>query len=327
MNNTDSISFRPDPDADSQRKRPIIQQDNRDDFKKVMNKKSTEQRTTNTTGPKKRLSGDEQDIMAEDDLYSEEEKRLNAGTGLSLFDLPTTDNEEGNLESELSEKELAEMSEKIRELPLSQIFKHLNASIKSEMREDNLLGAAASLSEEINEMRKGKVSTQFTHEQPDLASINPLANSQPISAINATSNTQTTGTVAVELQEIIDQIVNKIYTLEVDGRTDTVITLKYPPSFAGVNLVISAFASAKKEFNVSFENLSLMARNLVVENENALRLSLANKGYTVHIVVATTYTETRPVFEGEQTNRGREDKEDNTGSNSNQNGKRGREEG
>jgi len=116
--------------------------------------------------------------------------------------------------------------------------------------------------------------------------------------------------IAPQIQEIVDQIVDKLYTLKLDGKSETVITLKHPPLLSGSNVVIKSFASARGEFNIAFENLTQAAKQLLdmQENQNSLRFALEQKGYVVHILTTTTLSETLTVAEGEELARdGREE--------------------
>lgn len=176
---------------------------------------------------------------------------------------------------------------------------------------------------------KGSERIQFTsREQPDLSSINPLA-PQPtfnLAATGRVETSQTPKTNTANIQEIVDQIIANLYTLEVGGRTDTVVTLKYPPILEGANLVITSFSTAKGEFNVAFENLTQAAKQLLdaKENQISLRSALEEKGYTVHIVTTTTLTETINVSQSDQSQRG--DKEGRGGEDRGQRQQREQEE-
>lgn len=101
---------------------------------------------------------------------------------------------------------------------------------------------------------------------------------------------------ASNVQEIINQLVEKVTELKDNGRTDTTVTLKQPPLFAGTNIVVTAYDSARGQFNISFENLTQKAKELLDMrvNQDALLLSLEKKGYAVHILTATTIIENRP---------------------------------
>lgn len=113
------------------------------------------------------------------------------------------------------------------------------------------------------------------------------------------------------IKEMIDQIIAKLYTIETKGKTDTLITLKHPPLFAGSSVVITSFNTAKGEFNITFENLTQAAKAILdrIENQNALISALDQKGYTVHIITATTLAETQNLVEGKT--RYDQSKEDN----------------
>jgi hypothetical protein len=100
------------------------------------------------------------------------------------------------------------------------------------------------------------------------------------------------------------------------GKTETTLALKHPPLFAGANLTVTAFKSAKGEFNITFENLTPHAKQLIdlAENQNILRNSLEQKGYMVHIVVATTTTiENSQTVKGEQLGSRQEDESQRQG--------------
>lgn len=93
-------------------------------------------------------------------------------------------------------------------------------------------------------------------------------------------------------QEIIDQIVDKIYTLQVSGKTDTVITFKQlSPMFDGMQLTLTTFDTAKKEFNITFSNLTQAGQNLLEKNLGMLKSELDRLGVVTHIITFTTQNE------------------------------------
>lgn len=156
----------------------------------------------------------------------------------------------------------------------------------------------------------------FPREQADLAAINPIAGGAAASTttVSQAQGVQHTPVRAQELQEIVDQIVSKLYTLSSEGKTDTLIKLKHPPLFAGSSVVIRSFDSAKGEFNITFENLTQAAKQMLdmQENQNSLRFALEQKGYTVHILTATTQSEITQLAEGQGLERERQDQEDDS---------------
>jgi hypothetical protein len=132
------------------------------------------------------------------------------------------------------------------------------------------------------------------------------------------------------LQEIIDKIVDKVYTLTLEGKgqTDTVITLKNPPILEGATIAITSFDTAKGELNLSFNGLSPEARNLLdtQQAKESLKSALQEKGYAVHIIsmsnepLATARTES----EGARQEKGDREQEGQGGGG--QGGKKGRDE-
>jgi hypothetical protein len=143
--------------------------------------------------------------------------------------------------------------------------------------------------------KQDKFNSQFAIEQPDLSYINPLAlNTQPVQNANITVDKPIVPTI--NIQEIIDQLVDKVVQMETNNSTDTVITLKRPPILAGADLVVTGFDSAKGEFNITFQNLTQAAKNLLDMrvNQQSLLDALHQKGYAVHIITNTTLTEINP---------------------------------
>lgn len=143
---------------------------------------------------------------------------------------------------------------------------------------------------------KNKSNTRFGADQSDLTNINPMvamSQQHPISTQNI--GKQDPVVPAVNLQAIIDQLVEKTVQLKVSGLTETTVTLKQPPMFEGANIVLTSFDSAKNEFNISFQNLTQQAKNILDMqiNRDSLLLSLEKKGYAVHILTATTVNEPR----------------------------------
>ena len=166
------------------------------------------------------------------------------------------------------------------------------------------------------------VKSKITDDKPELV-VQPNPDLMTLMASAATtfaiapdtSTPQTTQTIAPQLQTAIDQIVNTIYTLQTSGQTDTVITLKNLPLFEGANVVITAFDSARGQFNIAFHNLSQSAQQLLSmqANQAILRQGLEEKGYFVHIVVVTTNPIESPNLGQQASLSKRDDKEDQNG--------------
>lgn len=88
------------------------------------------------------------------------------------------------------------------------------------------------------------------------------------------------------LIEIINQAVDAMTVVVSKASTTTTITIKQPPLFEGATLTITEFSSARKEYNITFTNLSPDARRLIesTSNEQTLRQALVDKGYTLHTI-------------------------------------------
>lgn len=134
-----------------------------------------------------------------------------------------------------------------------------------------------------------KVTTKFTQEQPDLSYVNPMhmtvqASTAPLMQTAAAPRP----VLSRDTMLLFTQMVGKMTTLSNEGKTDTVMVLKHPPLFEGVSLKITAFQSARGEFNISFENLKPEALKLLQAQGDGLKMALQNKGFTVHILSATT---------------------------------------
>ena len=87
--------------------------------------------------------------------------------------------------------------------------------------------------------------------------------------------------------QLVDQLVKALSQLTQTDRTETTLTLKYPPIFEGVSITITEFKTAQKEFNVTFFNLTNPTARLLIEtkqNQESLRNALIEKGYTLQMI-------------------------------------------
>lgn len=162
--------------------------------------------------------------------------------------------------------------------------------------EDAKAAKLANISTQPQKATEIKPRSQFTQEQTDLSTVNPLAGTgQMLANVAEVRDTivQKTSPISPIIQDIIDQIT----TVTTKDQSDTVITLKYPPQFAGVNVVVTSYAGAKGEINIRFENLTQAGKTILdmQQNQNSLRLGLQERGYMVHILTTTTLIETPPI--------------------------------
>lgn len=99
-----------------------------------------------------------------------------------------------------------------------------------------------------------------------------------------------------DLQTLIDAMGKELSIVKQGDRTDTVITLKNVPHFEDAILTVSTNASAPKEFNIKFENLTQTAQRLIEENQAALKTSLKESyDVVIHMISASTYRMEQPV--------------------------------
>ncbi|MFT4554045.1 MAG: hypothetical protein ACI9S8_002690, partial [Chlamydiales bacterium] len=118
-----------------------------------------------------------------------------------------------------------------------------------------------------------------------------------------------------EMKALVDKLVDKLYIMKADGSTETTITLKNVPLFEGATVTVKEFDSATGEFNLTFANLSNEAKELLDRqlNQNMLKSSFQEKGFTLHIVTNTTEEVATFTSESESTGEDQEAQEEKRG--------------
>lgn len=91
-----------------------------------------------------------------------------------------------------------------------------------------------------------------------------------------------------KIPPLILDIVEKITTTVKHDITKTTITLRDAGIFTGVEVTVTSFKTARGEVNLQFSNMTQEAKNVLEVNLDALKQALDQKGYTVHIIAATT---------------------------------------
>lgn len=96
------------------------------------------------------------------------------------------------------------------------------------------------------------------------------------------------------IKDLATQIIDRIQIMRRDDQTSTMITLRHPPILEGATITLTASDNAKREFNISFANLSPDAKSFLDRklNEDSLTQTLERKGIVVHMVTTTTQAET-----------------------------------
>ncbi|MDP1835217.1 MAG: hypothetical protein Q8K75_04725 [Chlamydiales bacterium] len=258
------LGSRRDVASTSRSERPSRIPEDKDDFKKLVDRRRD--RST------KRDDDDDDSNVAEGpksifDMASKKSVQEQAGQGGhdSPFDLARQSKGKQEQESGMD----AEASTDLSGLPVA---KEKNASDEPVV--------------------KGR-SFQQVHE--DLTSVHPQHLSVSDVRVPVTDAKPTA--MQASLQTLVDQIVDKLYTVRMGDITDTVMTIKNPPVFAGSELVVTSYNTARGEFNIAFANLSQEAKTLLDSQRANLMAALETQGYTAHIVVTTTEAYTRPLPE------------------------------
>lgn len=147
--------------------------------------------------------------------------------------------------------------------------------------------------------KKGESKLQFSKEMPDLSQVNPLG-AQVAPVTQGVAFTDAPVIPRADINKIIAELVDSIQTMTNAGQTETTVTLKGTPLLEGAKIVITSFASASKEFNVAFENLSPDAKRImdIATNQQALMTGFRESGMVLHIITTNTQSE-RPIYTGE----------------------------
>lgn len=93
------------------------------------------------------------------------------------------------------------------------------------------------------------------------------------------------------LGNIASQIVDQIQVMRKDDLTSTIITLKNPPVLDGATITLTTSDNAKREFSISFANLSTEGKMLLDGHVNSLKETLDQKGIIVNSLTTSTQPE------------------------------------
>lgn len=276
---TDNTPFEPDR---PRRKGMAIKKEDKKAFEAVL--KKGENQEENNSGQKQFAVKSDKEVAQA--FYGAEvaveEGSREKGT---LFQIPENYVEDEDLIA------IREFPPKMREESLSALFRGYESKIAA-LREQNEFMAVPM--PQKNEPQKKGVSVEFAKEQPDLNGVNTFVSTavEPIAQPMRTDPVVPVSR-APQIQEVVEQIISKLYTIQHEGKTETVITLRHPPAFQSAQIVLTGFDSAAKEFNISFENLTQAGKQILDQNGDSLKLAMEQKGFTVHILTATTIQENR----------------------------------
>lgn len=263
------------------------------DFKKIMSKSQKEHRDDME---KKKMPGGKEfkDEEAQIGLKDSKDDEENASdiASMSLFDLSKKAGQAKKTPMPQGSKIEAEPVAKAQSP--SDLFKTAGKEPKKPFVE-----VAAKEEHIATPVVEKKFTNNYTQEQPDLSYVNPFASTtmQPQAVVPTSEpKIERAAGLTPAMRELIEQVVKQMYTVTThQDKTDTVMTLQYPPLFKDVRVVVTAFETARGQFNISFENLSQAAQRILdlAENRKSLIHALEQKGYNVQILTTTTIMEPR----------------------------------
>lgn len=155
---------------------------------------------------------------------------------------------------------------------------------KLDIKQDRRLERKASRSSENSDV---EASRQFAAQ----ASYPAHMQNVNVNAPTPVANIQDPASHAAHIQELIDQITENAHTVKLNGDTDTFFEINSPNSvFNGARITLSTSDTAVGQFNVTIENLTQLAKNLVEMHghQESLRTAFETKGLTLHNIFATT---------------------------------------
>lgn len=131
--------------------------------------------------------------------------------------------------------------------------------------------------------------------QPDLTTAAPY---KPVIAIENLEPTvqapiKTSSTLPISLQEVVDQIAEKVVSIKTGGENQTVIDLK--GNFNGSRVIITESANAQGQLNITIDNLTAANQALVEAHRAQLTNELLQSGVHVRQFIASATTETTRV--------------------------------
>lgn len=280
------------------------------DFRRVLSRDGKEEnedgetsRISKRKSPVKLFSDTEGEGVAEigtEKPSKDVEETASEAVSVSLFDL----SKQGHGKEKIVDMPTAPVKETAPVESPSDLFKRMSS--RSIPKTYPVEKESAAMEAPSEKPKTEHYTDKYIREQPDLSYVNPLAGVQPqlnIAPVESKPKIEPTKAIDPSLPLLIEQIVKHMYTVQTQGKTDTVMVLQYPPIFKDAQIVVSSYDTAKGQFNVSFENLTQAAQKLLdmEENRKSLLAALEQKGYHIQIVTTTTTIQT-PMIAATETN-------------------------
>lgn len=197
----------------------------------------------------------------------------------------------------------ARMIKEAPEKPVSDNFLHgeivRDEVIKGKKGRPDVLSLDTDATVLTSKKEKSKLNTKgslFAQENGDLSTVNPhLQHQSPIAFLaDKAENMNEQHLTRSTVKDIVEQIVANMQTVQTEGKTDTIVTLRYPPILEGATVTLTAFEGTKREFNLSFANLTDDAKRFLDRKiaEDSLVESLARQDIIINTLTTTTMQET-----------------------------------
>ncbi|KIC71102.1 hypothetical protein DB44_ER00310 [Candidatus Protochlamydia amoebophila] len=263
---------------------------------------------------KKLVRNDEEPSKEQEELAALEEE--NEAAPLSLFDLsaknkstrksPSMVAKNPFIKEESNQQPILEMAENgnpqleqiSTEKPLKDTFLHgeiVRESVIEGKKEKNspftLATDSAASSPKKEKQKLSRTPFEVREEQVDLSAIN--SQQRPIAFLADKAELAEEPKTLSSIKDIVAQIVEKMQIIKTGEKTDTVVTLRYPPIFEGATVTLTNFEGAAREFNVAFANLTDEAKRFLDRKivEDSLVENLARQDIIVNVLTTTTLPE------------------------------------
>lgn len=195
----------------------------------------------------------------------------------------------GDADTEIAE---AELQQSIKDSLTSKELLNQNPAAGTKLTKSTFSQDALEADTSLSSRRtksKVNVNTRLdSQENADIAYLN--VNSAIAFQTEKAAEEKEAVTTSRTIKEIVDQLVEGMRIVKTQALTETIVTLKHPPLFEGVDVRLMTLNSDKRELNIAFTNLSEQAKNFIDQrlHQDSLSLALEQKGFVVHTIITTT---------------------------------------
>jgi hypothetical protein len=115
-----------------------------------------------------------------------------------------------------------------------------------------------------------------------------------------------------DIRALAEKMVDQIQVIVKTDVSETTVTLKGPNTFAGAEITVKEFNSAKGEFNVEFTGLKAEGKELLDMplNQDGLRAAMVERGFALHIISTNIENRDQLMSDAREAFRDNEDQEE-----------------